>query len=105
MPRALFPYAVLLVALSGCATTSTQSVPCFDGWTRDEAGVSMVVPAGDPRYARYAEYVAPDSSIVCMHQMPTGRLVLLSEGRGAVHFVVLDPVAGGHVVSERGSVI
>jgi len=94
----------LLGGLSGCASVTSRGVPCFDGWTTDPSGPSTVRRLSRTERADLTQLTPNRQAIVCVHQMPSGELIVISDGRQLETTSVIREGAGYRVVA-RGAIV
>ncbi len=95
----------LSILASSCATTSKSEAPCFDGWTSDSSGPSIVWLPSQSEAVKLQELLADDSPVVCYHQLPSGKIIVLTKRDGVVYFTTIMPEDDGFEIVDSGIVL
>lgn len=94
----------LFASLCGCASSTVRRAPCFDGWTTDSSGASKIKRLSQAERTDLSQMTPQGQAIVCVHEMPSGELIIISRGRRLETTQVARDSAGYRVV-ERGTII
>jgi hypothetical protein len=91
--------------LAACVSSGVRDAPCYDGWTGDQSGRSVLwsPPSADLR--EIEELIPQDQELQCIHRMPSGRLVVLSKSDEGVHSLELLTSSDEYQIIERGWVV
>lgn len=91
--------------LTSCATRYVRDAPCYDGWTGDQSGRSVLWSPTSAVFREIEQMIPAGQLLQCIHRMPSGRLVVLSKSSESVHTLELLPSGSGYEIIERGWVV
>lgn len=94
-----------LAAACHTAPTARPNAPCFDGWTTDESGKSKVWTPDEAEALALRAINPTDEAAVCYHLMPSGRVIVLTDGIDVIHTYQATPISGGYALTSSGSVV
>lgn len=94
-----------MASLMACAAPTVRDAPCYDGWTRDQSGRSIVWQPSTEELSAIQSLLPDDQQLQCIHRMPSGRLVVLSTGPQWVHSLELLFSEDHYEVLDRGWVV
>lgn len=104
LPKTLKAYgslSLIVVSLAmGCSTLDT-SPPCFDGWTTDESGSSVVWEPPSSTIRKIGSLLPEGANVTCIHKLPSGKLHILY-GRDPIEYKVLMPKGDGFDIVDSG---
>ena len=95
----------LVAVLAGCATVPSGFAPCYDGWTSDESGRSVVYRPAPAERDAIAAAAGANGPVACVHRMPSGRLVVLTRKDRQTLALTLAPADGGYRLVEKEAVV